>query len=309
MASFFANVHESIADALNVLFPRRCLVCGERLDRTEQHVCTSCYVNLPFTHFHGERGNVVERLFYGRLPIERANALLFYKVDSRSRYLLFALKYYDRPQVGRFFGRIMARDLLNTDFFHGIDFIVPLPLHVAKQRRRGYNQCSALAYGVADLTGLPVREDIVARVVNTPTQTHLTAQERRENMRGAFRLLRPEAVSGRHVLLIDDVLTTNATILSCGEEIAKAAGVRISVLTLALAGQHTTAGHEFSAWWKEPTPTGTIAADEHPNGRESQFEENENSPAKGGTYPTMSGSRPDESGSDAVPSESVAENP
>lgn len=150
----------------------------------------------------------------------------------------------------------MAQDLLDTDFFDGIDFIVPVPLHRKKMRQRGYNQSAELAHGIAELTGLPVREDLVSRVVDTPTQTRLTAEERRENVRDAFRLLQPAAVANRHILLVDDVLTTNATILSCAEELVKATGVRISVLTLALAGQHPTGGHEFRAWWHEATPTG-----------------------------------------------------
>lgn len=255
MHPLLSAIHGAIADIFHILSPRRCVVCGTRLDRAEQHLCTPCYLALPFTHLHGERGNVVERLFYGHIAIERANAFIFYRASSDSRFLLFSLKYYNRPQLGKYLGRIMARDLLDTDFFDTIDCIVPLPLHANKQRRRGYNQSAELARGVAELTGLPLHEDIVERVVDTPTQTHLTPQERRENVRNAFRLIRPEAVAGRHILLIDDVLTTNATILSCAQEIAKAPNVRFSILTLALAGQHTTTSHQFTAWWREDTPT------------------------------------------------------
>lgn len=229
---------ELARDAGRILLPSFCTVCGSRLESQEQFVCTKCYLDLPFTHFHGERGNVVERLFWDHLPIERANALLFYQAESDSRHIFFQLKYYNRPRVGRFFGRIMANDLLDTDFFEGIDVIVPLPLHRHKERRRGYNQSHELARGVSEVTGLPLETDAVRRVVDNPTQTHLTHQERRENVRDIFQLIQPERLAGRHILLVDDVLTTSATLLSCGTELAKAEGVRISILALGLAGHH-----------------------------------------------------------------------
>ncbi len=229
-----------------LLFPRYCAACGHVLSAAEQCICTSCYLNLPFTHLRGCRGNVVERHFWQQLPIGRASAFLYYQTDSDVRTLLFKLKYFDRPQVGRFFGRAMARDLSDTGFFHDIDAIVPLPLHRNKERQRGYNQSLQLALGVADVTGLPVDTKLVERVVDTPTQTHLTPDERRNNMQGAFRLLCPDRAAGRHILLIDDVLTTHATLLACGKAIAQAPDVRLSILTLALAGRHplTVEGYE-----------------------------------------------------------------
>ncbi len=238
-------------DVWRIFFPQYCVVCGKRLVQGECHICTTCYLGLPFTRFRGERGNVVERLFWGLLPIERANSFLFYEIDREEKRVFFQLKYHNRPQVGRFFGRIMARDLIGTDFFEEMDVIIPLPLHANKQRVRGYNQSLELAKGVSDLTGLPVVSDAIARVVDNPTQTHLTVAERHENVRGAFRLLRPELVAGKHILLIDDVVTTNATLLSCGTELAKVAGVRISIMTLGLAGHHSFTARLFQDWRKE----------------------------------------------------------
>lgn len=236
---------------LDIVFPRYCAVCGKMLATGERHVCTTCFVGLPFTRFRGAPGNVVERLFWGRIPIERANALLRYRIDSASRHIFFKFKYHDRPDVGHFFGRVMARDLCSTGFFDGIDVIVPLPLHPHKERNRGYNQSEALARGVAAITGLSVLTGAVARIIDTPTQTHLTPDERRRNVHGAFRLVRPEAVTGRHVLLVDDVLTTNATLMACAEAMLAADGVRFSILVLGLAGRHPAGGHSFHAWWRE----------------------------------------------------------
>ena len=135
-------------------------------------------------------------------------------------------------------GRAMAADLADSDFFDGVDLILPLPLSRRREKRRGYNQSTELARGVSEITGLPVDTSSVARTVDNPTQTHLTGQERQANVAGIFRLLRPEALRGRHVLLVDDVLTTGASLISCGQTIAAAGGVRLSVLTLALAGDH-----------------------------------------------------------------------
>lgn len=225
-------------DALRLFFPERCVVCGRRLTGTERCLCLPCFQSLPFTRLHGEQGNVVERLFWGKIPIERANAYLHYYAGTDSRNLFWSLKYYNRPQVGRYMGRAMAADLLDSDFFDGVDFLLPLPLSRRRQRRRGYNQSEELARGVSAVTGLPVDTTSVVRTVDNPTQTRLNARERQTNVQGIFSLQHPEALAGHHVLLIDDIVTTGASLLSCGRVVASAGAVRISVLALALAGTH-----------------------------------------------------------------------
>lgn len=219
----------------DLLMPRRCLMCGTRLTASEEHLCASCLFTLPFTAWRGQLGNEMERLFWARVPIVRANALLRYYAGSESRKPILALKYGDRPSVGRYFGRIMAEDLRGTDFFEGIDCIVSVPLSRPRQRRRGYNQSEWIARGVAEVTGIPVCSQAVERRRDNPTQTHLSSRERRENVAHLFRVVHSSQLAGRHVLLIDDVLTTGATLLSLAEEIAKLEDVRISVLVLAVA--------------------------------------------------------------------------
>ncbi len=211
------------------------------MEAEEEVICSGCFAGLPFTRMRGKKGNVAERLFWERLPVVRANAYLHYVAGAASAQPLLRLKYGKLPHIGTYLGRAMAADLLDTDFFQDIDLIIPVPLAQQRQRERGYNQSEMLANGVAQLTGLPVRTDIVERIVSNPTQTSLNPLERAENVRGIFRLVRPEAVSGRHILLIDDVLTTGATLTSCGAELAKVEGVRISILVPALAGMHTAA--------------------------------------------------------------------
>lgn len=226
---------------LRLLFPEMCAVCGHRLEEGEGVVCNACFASLPFTRFRGRAGNVVERLFWGRLPVVRANAYVFYHSGAASSAPVLQLKYRGRSQVGRFFGRAMAADLAGTGFFDSVDVIVPVPLAHDRQLRRGYNQSLLLAAGVGEITGLPVVADAVERVVSNPTQTRLHGREREMNVAGIFRLVRPEEVAGRHVLLVDDVLTTGATMLSCAGEVARAPGVRLSVLVLGLAGTHSLA--------------------------------------------------------------------
>ncbi len=227
-----------VSHLLRLLFPRYCSVCGARLEPTEEVICATCFLRLPRTHLDGARGNGVERLFWGRLPIVRADAYLYYRVDDDSSSLFHDLKYHNRPRVGRFFGRVMAEHLRSGDFFDGVDAIVPVPLHRHKQQRRGYNQSVAIARGIADVTGLPIDVSAVERCIDTPTQTRLTADERRRNVSGVFRVPHPERVARHHFLLVDDVLTTGATLCACGEALAAVEGVRLSVLTLGLAGRH-----------------------------------------------------------------------
>lgn len=217
---------------------RRCAVCGRRLNEGEDEVCAACLTGLPFTRFHGRPGNPAERIFLGVLPVERASSLLRYHPLERSRFVLLRLKYFHAPSSGIALGRMMARDVLAEGFFHGIDAIVPVPLTAQRLRRRGYNQSEMLARGMADVTGLPVETQAVTRVVERPSQTTLHGPSRRENVEGVFRLTAPDRVAGRHLLLVDDVLTTGSTLLSLGRTLQAAGGVRLSILTLALAGTH-----------------------------------------------------------------------
>ncbi len=233
------EIRTVVNELLATVFPYRCTVCGRRLATGEKHLCTGCYMQLPFTRLRGERGNVIERLFWEKIPIRRANAFIKYIPGTDSSRAVKQMKYGNRPELGLYFGRAMALELLGTDFFNGVDVIVPVPLHRSKQHRRGYNQSERLAAGIGEITGLPVRRDLVERVRNTDTQTKKTHDERRRNMAGAFRLVKAAEAGGKHILLVDDVITTNATLLACAEALMQAGGVSFSILTLGVAGHHT----------------------------------------------------------------------
>lgn len=169
--------------------------------------------------------------------MERATSFLFYTKGGDVRQLLYELKYHGNEEVGIVMGRTMASELLLTSFFEGIDLIVPVPLHRRKKRQRGYNQSECLAEGISLVTGIPVYVDALVRDRYTETQTRKGQYERWENVRNLFVCPSPGILEGKHVLLVDDVLTTGATIVSCADALHDIPGLRVSVLTLALAGE------------------------------------------------------------------------
>lgn len=220
--------------AYRLLFPSCCCVCGERLQEGEPCVCTPCFMALPVTDMQGERGNVLERLFWGRLPIVRATAYMRYQRKSPLRRPIFAFKYFDRPEVAVFFGSVMAYDV-EDDFFEGIDAIIPIPLSKTRLRQRGYNQSEKLAEGIAQVANIPVWSDCVSRLTNTKSQTTMTYFTRTLNVAEAFEVTHPERLRGKHLLLVDDVFTTGSTLYACAKQLARIEGVRISFMTLAVA--------------------------------------------------------------------------
>jgi ComF family protein len=222
-------------DFLSLLFPRLCYGCGNYLLRNEKLICTECYVLIPRTNFHLEDDNPVARIFWGRCKIEKAAAFSFYNRDSRIRSLIHNLKYRGIKDIGIELGRIYGLTLLNSGFTKDIDLIVPVPLHPLKEHIRGFNQSYLISEGVSEVTGLPVVAKIIGRVSKTETQTRKSRYERWKNVEGTFSVEDPKCIRGKHVLLIDDVITTGSTIESCAAELLKTEGVRVSVAALAVS--------------------------------------------------------------------------
>lgn len=225
-----------LLSCLHLFFPRQCVVCGAPLQEGEDVVCIKCNMDMPRTNFHLRKDNPVERIFWGKLPLERATSYFFYHKGSDFRRILYQLKYGGRKDVGETMGRFMAQELLTSDFFRGVDVIIPVPLHPRKKRIRGYNQSECIARGIATVTGLPLDIASVVRGKHTETQTRKSTYERWENVEGIFHLSHLEGFAGKHVLLVDDVLTTGATTTACADVFQGMEGVRISILTLAVAG-------------------------------------------------------------------------
>lgn len=220
-----------ISDIIELIFPRHCLVCGDILAKEEKDICLNCLVHMPIIdELHR---NELEKAFWGIIPVERVTSYIYYRKGSPYNNVLHHLKYRNRPDVGLRLAINAANELKNCGFFDGIDMIVPLPLSKKKQRIRGYNQCDYIAKGISLVTDIPIVNDRVKRVKANETQTHKNREERWKNVEGIFEIEKPEIFEGKHLLLIDDVLTTGATLSSCAKALISSAKCRISIFTLA----------------------------------------------------------------------------
>jgi ComF family protein len=222
-------------DFVSLLFPRLCYGCGNHLLRNENLICTECYVVIPRTNFHLQNDNPVAQLFWGRCLIEKAAAFSFFNKGSRIRNLIHNLKYKGIEELGYELGRIYGLSLKSSGFTADIDLIIPVPLHPSKKRVRGFNQSDLISTGIADATGLQVNTNSLTRTTVSATQTRRSRFERWTNVEGIFRVTDPGIIKDRHILLVDDVITTGSTIESCANELLKVEGAKVSVVALAFA--------------------------------------------------------------------------
>ena len=218
---------------LDLIAPRVCPVCGNRLGYDEKIVCQSCLNDIPYTNYHKDpENNYLARLFWKRLPIERAAALFFYHPQAEYANIIYDLKYHNRPEIGHFMGEYMAQMFSGEGFFSDIDYIIPVPLSSKRQRRRGYNQSLEIARGINHITRIPILTDAIVRTTFHGSQTHLRHTEREENVEGAFVSTGKHNLTNRHILLVDDVITTGATVVSCAAPLVKYEGIKISIVSL-----------------------------------------------------------------------------
>jgi ComF family protein len=220
-------------DFISLLFPRLCYACGNHLLRNENLICTECYVIIPRTGYHTDPNNPVAKLFWGRCLIEKAAAFSYYNKGSRIRRLIHNMKYRGIKDIGYELGRIYGLSLKESGFTDDIDMIIPVPLHPSKKRVRGFNQSESICDGLSAASLLPVNLSALARVNVSETQTKRSRYDRWTNVEGIFMVKDPDAVSGKHILLVDDVITTGSTIESCTNELLRIEGVRVSVVALA----------------------------------------------------------------------------
>lgn len=226
----------SVAD---MLLPRYCKVCGCRLEFSEKHLCTLCHAFMPFCDNADYVSNLSMRPFIHDRRVVKAASLFYYYKDSSYRKLIYHLKYYSHPAVGQFLGRILAERLIETSFFEGIDFIVPVPVTRRKLRQRGYNQCDYIARGINAVTGIEWRKGIIQRSTSGVAQAKKGKYERLATNSGNDNSMNPfvtpqkssEYIAGKHILIVDDVLTTGATLNNVLSSI-HLSNVRISILTL-----------------------------------------------------------------------------
>jgi ComF family protein len=224
-----------LADFVSLLFPELCYACGESLVGDEDLICTDCIYNLPYTNFHQQPDNIVARQFWGKLPVANAFALFYFTKGGKVQELMHQFKYKNIPLIGNKLGQIAGRQLVQTDGFKQIDAIIPVPLHKSRLRKRGYNQSACFAEGVAGILNVPVITDNLARKRATKTQTHKSRFERAVNMQDVFIVNDPNELDGKHILLVDDVITTGSTLEACGTALLAASGLSLSIATIAYA--------------------------------------------------------------------------
>lgn len=223
-----------LSDLGKLFFPKICIGCVQPLNDAEDTICIDCLIKLPRTNFHRLETNPIFNKFRGRIQIESASAFLHFANGNSSQALIHQLKYHERQDIGRRLGALYARDLVN-DGYPTPDVIIPLPLHVLKQRLRGFNQCTSIAEGLKKYFGCEIGADVVKRISNNTTQTKKGRFERWENVERIFEVSKPEKIKGKNVLLIDDVITTGSTLEACGHTILEAEPSKLSFLTLGSA--------------------------------------------------------------------------
>lgn len=222
----------------DMVWPRRCGVCGGFLDTEERYVCAECLKDMPLTYFWSWRGNPAEQILWARTYLEGVVSLFYYSRDNDYKELLHAVKYGGNVATGRWLGRILGEKMREAAYPLP-DVIVPVPLHWRRQWKRGYNQAEVIARGISEgLSGdIPVLTDILRRVRYSTSQTRMSVGSKWENVSGAFVLrdikTAAERLSGRHVLLVDDVLTTGATAEACWDALRGIPDIRVSYASIA----------------------------------------------------------------------------
>ncbi len=226
-------------DFLSLFLPRLCLGCRAHLVRGEDVLCMECLLSMARTDFHLRRDNMLEQSFWGRCHVERAAAFSVYNRGSRIRKLIHSLKYDGRKEIGKMLGELYGSTLAGSGFMEGIEMIVPVPLSAERQRQRGFNQSECFAQGLSASCRVPVRNDILLRTGRSESQTRRGRYERWENVEGLFTVRKPSEITGKHLLVADDVITTGSTMEACVNALLEAGGERISVVALAAAQKLT----------------------------------------------------------------------
>ena len=231
-------INSYLNDLLLLAFPNNCLVCSRSLMNDEKDICFSCMDSFPETYYHISQDNPVAQHFWGRVPLAHAAAYLYVRDGNMTQDMIHLLKYKGKKKVGIKLGRLYGYKMKEEgSLYHDIDLIVPVPLHANRQRQRGFNQSDLFAQGLSEILGVPYATDVMTRTIETVSQTKRTRYDRWENVEGIFTLSQSAKVKGKHILLVDDVITTGATIESCVTTLMTGEDVTVSVAAIATAGR------------------------------------------------------------------------
>ena len=224
-------------DLLSLVFPEICNACGKPLYKHEMLICNYCKVKLPFTNFHLLNENPIDKTFWGRVKIEKASAFLFFHKGNRVQQLMHRFKYKGKKEIGEHIGEIYGKEISKKNYFSDADLIIPVPLHPIKQKKRGYNQSEWLAKGLSAGLSIPTQNNILLRAIASSTQTKKNRFERWQNVETIFKVEELHLIENKHIILVDDVITTGATIEACANTLLKAANCKVSFLALAYSNK------------------------------------------------------------------------
>jgi ComF family protein len=226
---------EYVKDFWFLLYPHTCEACGKILYKNESTICTQCLYDLPRTDYCYDTENPIVTLFTGRLNIVKGTALFNFHKGSRFRKLLHSLKYKSKPEIGILLGRELGTEMIKSGNFKDINYIIPVPLHPKREKQRGYNQSEMIGQGISEIVEIPLLSGNLKRKVETVTQTKINKEDRWKNVSGKFLLTSSALLENKHVLLVDDVVTTGSTMEACGEILLKVPGLKLSIAVLAKA--------------------------------------------------------------------------
>jgi ComF family protein len=224
-----------LTDVIALLYPRQCFACDKPLYRHEEFLCLGCFYNLPKTDFHLMHDNPVLNQFIGKININAAASYYYFSKGGKVQHLIHQLKYKGFKEVGKYVGMLYGKELIKSDHYKNIDYIIPIPLHPKKRVKRGYNQAEWLARGLSESMNIPIDSKSLLRVFDSETQTHKTRFNRWENVREIFALGDSDHLQNKHVLIVDDVITTGSTIEAAGHVLLQIKGIKLSVCSLACA--------------------------------------------------------------------------
>ncbi|MBQ6771539.1 MAG: ComF family protein [Bacteroidales bacterium] len=227
---------EWLHSILNLFYPRVCAACGEPLLKDEETVCLKCRFMLPKTGYELNPDNPLAQSFYGRVRFHAVTACFFFAKSGKVQHLIHELKYKGNKEAGVFLGQQLGESIKEAPPFQGIDYLIPVPLHPKREKQRGYNQSLMIAKGISEVTGIPIGDRFLVRAVYTETQTKKTSDERFKNVKDIFEVRHAEELENKHILLIDDVLTTGATLEACAHQLERITGITMSAATAACAG-------------------------------------------------------------------------
>jgi ComF family protein len=227
------NIYGYFQDFLALFFPELCAACGTNLFKNEQVICTNCIHHLPVTNFHRDLQNKLAKQLWGRFMFKQASSYVYFRKGGRVQNIMHQLKYNKYPEAGFRMGQLYAYQLNRCDEWIRPDLIIPVPLHPAKLKKRHYNQSDFIAAGMAEVLNIPVLSASLKRVEDTGSQTKKSRFSRYENLKEAFICCDQEGLTGKHVLLIDDIMTTGATVEACSLQLLTIEGLVLSIATIA----------------------------------------------------------------------------